>query len=192
MAIIAKNCVLYLFRSSEVKALFLSFLHQKIKTAYKIYYYNYQNDKEVAMKNIMMLSALTGVLALTGCTTLKSVVGNDMSGTHEVQATNKNTAPVASKNGVLVDATNYMTLYTYDKDSMNKSDCGAACQVVWPIFQAPSNAKASGQFAAFKREDGKYQWAMNGKPLYFYANDTKMGDKDGDDKFDVWHVIPTK
>lgn len=190
MAIIAKNCVLYLFRSSEVKALFLSFLH--LKTAYKIYYYNYQNDKEVAMKNIMMLSALTGVLALTGCTTLKSVVGNDMSGTHEVQATNKNTAPVASKNGVLVDATNYMTLYTYDKDSMNKSDCGAACQVVWPIFQAPSNAKASGQFAAFKREDGKYQWAMNGKPLYFYANDTKMGDKDGDDKFDVWHVIPTK
>ena len=192
MAIIAKNCVLYLFRSSEVKALFLSLSHQKIKTAYKIYYYNYQNDKEVAMKNIMMLSALTGVLALTGCTTLKSVVGNDMSGTHEVQATNNNTAPVASKNGVLVDATNYMTLYTYDKDSMNKSDCGAACQVVWPIFQAPSNAKASGQFAAFKREDGKYQWAMNGKPLYFYANDTKMGDKDGDDKFDVWHVIPTK
>lgn len=115
-----------------------------------------------------------------------------MSGTHEVQATNNNTAPVASKNGVLVDATNHMTLYTYDKDSMNKSDCGAACQVVWPIFQAPSNAKASGQFAAFKREDGKYQWAMNGKPLYFYANDTKMGDKDGDDKFDVWHVIPTK
>lgn len=184
--------MLYLFRSNEIKALFLSLSHQKIKTAHKIYYYNYQNDKEVAMKNIMMLSALTGVLALTGCTTLKSVVGNDMSGTHEVQATNKNTAPVASKNGVLVDATNYMTLYTYDKDSMNKSDCGAACQVVWPIFQAPSNAKASGQFAAFKREDGKYQWAMNGKPLYFYANDTKMGDKDGDDKFDVWHVIPTK
>ncbi|BBI69443.1 hypothetical protein PKHYL_36340 [Psychrobacter sp. KH172YL61] len=97
MAIIAKNCVLYLFRSSEIKALFLSLSHQKIKTAHKIYYYNYQNDnyqndKEVAMKNIMMLSALTGVLALTGCTTLKSVVGNDMSGTHEVQATNKNTA----------------------------------------------------------------------------------------------------
>ncbi|GAF54204.1 putative exported protein [Psychrobacter sp. JCM 18900] len=86
-----------------------------------------------------------------------------MSGTHEVQATSNNTAPVTSKNGVLVDATNHMTLYTFDKDSMNKSDCGAACQVVWPIFKAPSDAKASGQFAAFKREDGKYQWAMNGK-----------------------------
>ena len=144
------------------------------------------------MKNIMMLSALTGVLAVTGCTTLKNAVGNDMSGTHEVQATSNNTAPVTSKNGMLVDATNHMTLYTFDKDSMNKSDCGAACQVAWPIFMAPSNAKASGQFAAVKREDGKYQWAMNGKPLYFYANDTKVGDKNGDDKFGVWHVVPSK
>lgn len=83
------------------------------------------------MKNIMVLSALTGVLALTGCTTLKSAVGNDMSGTHDVQATNNNTAPVASKNGVLVDATNQMTLYTYDKDAKNKSDCGTTCQVLW-------------------------------------------------------------
>lgn len=144
------------------------------------------------MKRIMMLSALTGVLALTGCTTLKSVVGNDMSGTHDVQATSNNTAPVASRNGMLVDSTNYMTLYTFDKDSMNKSECGAACQVVWPTFMAPSNAKPSGQFAAFQRENGEYQWAINGKPLYFYANDTKMGDKNGDDKLDVWHIIPTK
>ena len=82
------------------------------------------------MKNIMMLSVLTDVLTLTGCTTLKNVVGNDMSGTHEVQATSNNTAPVTSKNGVLVDATNHMTLYTFDKDSMNQSDCGAACQVL--------------------------------------------------------------
>ena len=144
------------------------------------------------MKNIMMLSALTGVLAVTGCTTLKNAVGSDMSGTHEVQATSNNTAPVTSKNGMLVDATNHMTLYTFDKDSMNKSDCGAACQVAWPIFMAPSNAKASGQFAAVKRVDGKYQWTMNGKPLYFYANDTKVGDKNGDDKFGVWHIVPSK
>lgn len=139
-----------------------------------------------------MLSALTGVLALTGCTTLKNVAGKDTSGTHDVQAASNNTAPVASKNGMLVDSKNHMTLYTFDKDSMNKSECGTACQVAWPTFMAPSNAKASGQFAAFQREDGKYQWAMNGKPLYFYANDTKVGDKDGDKKGDVWHIVKTK
>ena len=110
------------------------------------------------MKRMLILSALTGVLTLTGCTTLNNVFGNDDSGMHDVQATNKNTAPVASKNGMLVDASNHMTLYTFDKDGMNKSECGSACLIAWPAFMAPSNAKASGQFAAFQREDGKYQW----------------------------------
>lgn len=144
------------------------------------------------MKRIMMLSALTGILALTGCTTMKSVVGMDSTGMHNVQATNNNTAPVTSKNGILVDSKNYMTLYTFDKDAMNKSECGAACLVAWPAFKAPSNAKASGQFAAFQRDDGTYQWAVNGKPLYFYANDTKAGDVDGDNKLGVWHVVRVK
>lgn len=144
------------------------------------------------MKHILMLSVISGALALSGCSTFNNMLGKDDSGMHEVQATTKNTAPVASKNGMLVDATNHMTLYTFDKDSMNKSECGSTCLVAWPAFLAPSNAKASGQFAAFKREDGKYQWAMNGKPLYFYANDTKVGDKDGDNKLGVWHIVKTK
>lgn len=144
------------------------------------------------MKRILLLSALTGVLAVTGCSTLKNAVGTDTSGMHDVHNTHNNMAPVTSKNGVLVDSVKHMTLYTFDKDSMNKSECGSVCLVAWPAFMAPSNAKASGQFAAFKREDGKYQWAMNGKPLYFYANDKEMGDKHGDNKGGVWHVIPIK
>ena len=145
------------------------------------------------MKRIIMLSALSGVLAITGCSTLNNVFGNDTSGMHDVQATNSNTAPVTSREGLLVDSKNNMTLYTFDKDTMaNKSECGAACLVAWPAFMAPSNAKATGQFAAFQREDGSYQWAMKGKPLYFYANDTKVGDTDGDNKLGVWHVIRTK
>ena len=143
------------------------------------------------MKHILLLSALSGMLALSGCSTLNNMVGNDDSGMHDVQATNKNTAPVMSKGGMLVDSSNHMTLYTFDKDSMNKSECGSACLLAWPAFMAPSNAKTSGQFAAFQREDGKYQWAMSGKPLYFYANDTKVGDKDGDNKLGVWHIVKT-
>lgn len=142
------------------------------------------------MKRIIILSTLTSLLAFTGCTTLKEVVGKDTTGMHTTQSTANNTAPVTSKNGLLVSASNHMTLYTYDKDSKNKSDCKNVCLVAWPAFLAPNNAKASGKFAPFKREDGKYQWAMNGKPLYFYANDTKPGDKNGAEKFGVWHVIP--
>ena len=148
------------------------------------------NLLKTTMNRTLLVSALTGVIALTGCTTLKEVVGKDTTGTHNTQSTANQTAPVTSKDGVLVSATNHMTLYTFDKDTANKSNCGAACLVAWPAFMAPDNAKASGQFAAFKREDGKYQWAMNGKPLYFYANDTKPGDKNGAEKLGVWHVIP--
>ena len=144
------------------------------------------------MKNIIMLSALTGILTLSGCTTMKDMMGIGNSGTHNVQATANNMAPVTSINGVLVDSVNRMTLYTYDKDSMNKAECGSVCAVAWPPFMAPSNAKASSQFAAFQREDGTYQWAANGKPLYFYANDTEVGDMDGNNKGGVWHIVRTK
>lgn len=144
------------------------------------------------MKRIVILSALTGVLAVSGCSTFKEMIGKDSTGMHDVHSTSSNTAPVASRNGVLVDSVKHMTLYTYDKDAMNQSNCGSVCMVAWPAFMAPMDAKATNQFAPFKRADGKYQWAMNGKPLYFYANDTEMGDKNGDEKFDVWHVIPTK
>lgn len=143
-----------------------------------------------SITRLFVLSAVSTVLTVTGCTTLKDVVGTDDTGMHQTQSTANHTAPVTSKNGVLVAASNHMTLYTFDKDTTNKSNCGAACLVAWPAFMAPSNAKPSGQFAAFKREDGKYQWAMNGKPLYFFANDTKPGDKNGAEKLGVWHVIP--
>ena len=65
------------------------------------------------MKHILMLSVISGALALSGCSTFNNMLGKDDSGMHEVQATTKNTAPVASKNGMLVDATNHMTLYTF-------------------------------------------------------------------------------
>lgn len=144
------------------------------------------------MKRIIALSALTGILTVTGCSTFKGLIGQDETGMHDTHSTYGDTAPVDSKNGVLVDAANHMTLYTYDKDTMNKSECGSVCMVAWPPFMAPADAEASGEFDAFKRKDGKYQWAMNGKPLYFYANDTKAGDMNGNGKFEVWHVVPTK
>jgi predicted lipoprotein with Yx(FWY)xxD motif len=32
------------------------------------------------------------------------------------------------------------------------------------------------------------QWAANGKPLYFYTPDVKIGDQLGDNVGTVWHV----
>lgn len=141
------------------------------------------------MKALLIISVIAGTMAFSGCTTLKNVAGEDSSGTHDVHAMQNNSAPVTKMNGVLVDSTNHMTLYTYDKDEPNKSNCGKACLVAWPAFLAPKASTTNGKFTTIKRDDGKYQWAMNGKPLYFYANDTKPGDKNGDGKFGTWDVV---
>lgn len=144
------------------------------------------------MKRILMLSVLTGVLTLTGCSTIDNMFGTNMSGMNEAKAVTGNMAPVTSRNGMLVDATNYMTLYTFDKDMANKSNCTGECLAAWPALTATSAAKTSGQFSTFKRDDGSYQWAANNKPLYFFVKDTKAGDKNGDNVKGVWHIVPTK
>lgn len=33
------------------------------------------------------------------------------------------------------------------------------------------------------------QWTVKGKPLYFFAGDTKVGDRNGDGSGGVWHVV---
>lgn len=141
------------------------------------------------MKALLLTALVAGSMAFTGCTTLKNVAGEDTTGTHDVHSMQNNSSPVTKINGVLVDSTNHMTLYTYDKDHLNKSNCGKVCLVAWPAFLAPKASMTKGQLTTIKRDDGQYQWAMNGKPLYFYANDTKPGDKNGDGKFGAWDVI---
>lgn len=142
------------------------------------------------MKKIVTTLFLASLMSLTGCTTIKGVFGTDKTGTHDVHAPINNKAPVSTLNGVLVDAEKQMTLYTYDKDTYNHSDCKTVCLTAWPAFLAPS-AQTSGSYSTIKREDGKYQWTLNGRPLYFYAVDTKAGDIRGE-AIPHWDVIKTK
>jgi hypothetical protein len=46
------------------------------------------------------------------------------------------------------------------------------------------------EFREITRDDGAKQWAMNEKPLYFFATDVQAGDAKGDGQGGVWHVIP--
>jgi predicted lipoprotein with Yx(FWY)xxD motif len=72
-----------------------------------------------------------------------------------------------------------MTLYTYEKDTAGKSTCVAECATAWPAVIAPAGAKTFGPWTIVARDDGKQQWAFNGKPLYTYAKDAKIGDGTG-------------
>ena len=96
-------------------------------------------------------------------------------------------APVMISGGVLAGS-NGMTLYTFDKDGTGKSVCNEACATNWPPLLATTGDAASGDYSVISRDDGKKQWALKGRPLYFWAKDQKPGDKTGDGVNQVWHV----
>ena len=81
-----------------------------------------------------------------------------------------------------------MTLYTFAKDTAGngKSVCNGACATNWPPFVAADSDKPAGDFTIVTRDDGKKQWAAKGWPLYYWAKDTKPGDKTGDGVNGSW------
>lgn len=96
-------------------------------------------------------------------------------------------APVKTMDGVLVGAKD-MTLYTFDKDAGGKSACNGPCAANWPPLMAAAGDTASGDYSIITRDDGSKQWAIKGKPLYYWVKDAKPGDKTGDGVNTVWHV----
>ena len=81
-----------------------------------------------------------------------------------------------------------MTLYIFDKDETNKSNCYDDCATNWPPFMAPADAKAEGEWTVVERTDGTKMWAYEGKPLYTFIKDKKPGDVTGDGVGGVWHL----
>ena len=97
-------------------------------------------------------------------------------------------APAKVADGVLVGP-NGMTLYTFDKDTSGsgKSVCNGPCASNWPPLMAADSDTPSGDYSVVTRDDGKKQWAVKGKPLYFWSKDAKAGDKTGDGVLNLWH-----
>ena len=96
--------------------------------------------------------------------------------------------PTVETNGVLTNRDG-RTLYTFDKDNANKSNCSGGCLAVWPAFTvANASLAAGGDFSVVVRDDGTQQWAFQGKPLYFFSGDAKPGELNGDNQGGVWHA----
>lgn len=98
-------------------------------------------------------------------------------------------APAKLADGVFVGP-NGMTLYTFDRDTMGsgKSVCNGPCATNWPPLMANASDKGAGDWSVVVRDDGSRQWAYKGKPVYFWAKDTKPGDRTGDNVNNVWHL----
>ena len=98
-------------------------------------------------------------------------------------------APAMASDGVLVGPSR-MTLYTFDRDTAGsgKSACNGPCATNWPPLMASGSDQGKGDYTVITRDDGQKQWALKGKPLYYWVKDTKPGDKTGDGFNNMWRV----
>jgi predicted lipoprotein with Yx(FWY)xxD motif len=93
-------------------------------------------------------------------------------------------------------ASNGMTLYRFNKDSIGTSTCYAECATEWPPYIVSSAADlsaismATGTVEAIARTDGSLQVTYNGKPLYFFVDDKVPGDATGQNKDGFFVVAP--
>ncbi|CAA7196361.1 hypothetical protein [Chryseobacterium potabilaquae] len=85
------------------------------------------------------------------------------------------------------------TLYFFSDDYKGVSECNNGCLNIWPIFYTDNvnmidPSLNQSDFATITRADGKKQTTYKGWPLYYFANDTNIGDTAGDKVGDVWYV----
>ena len=95
--------------------------------------------------------------------------------------------------GALLTGADGKTLYVLTKDSANASTCTGTCATNWPPLTVAAGGAGvtpgtgvTGTFSTFARADGSMQVAINGKPLYYFAGDTKAGDTNGQGQGGVW------
>src|SRR4051812_25888592 len=97
---------------------------------------------------------------------------------------------------ILVDADG-RTLYLFEADQPDKSNCSGACLSLWPAFTSASLPKATagamaGKIGTIPASDGSMQVTYAGHPLYYYAADQNPGDTTGQgvDQFGAeWYVL---
>ncbi|HZX02483.1 hypothetical protein [Kribbella sp.] len=103
------------------------------------------------------------------------------------------TATVGSLGKIVVDG-NGRTVYVFDKDSKGKSNCEGGCLALWPAVPSGSGAPqltgiAASLVGTITRSDGSKQLAINGMPLYLYAQDAQAGQAKGQAFGGIWWVI---
>jgi predicted lipoprotein with Yx(FWY)xxD motif len=89
------------------------------------------------------------------------------------------------------------TLYLFEADKPNKSNCTSACLSLWPAYTATTTPTAgpgvtAAKIGTIRAAGGKRQVTYAGHPLYYYAPDRKPGDTTGQglDQFGAeWYVL---
>ncbi|WP_457519324.1 COG4315 family predicted lipoprotein [Streptomyces sp. TE33382] len=92
------------------------------------------------------------------------------------------------------------TLYLFLADTNNKSNCTGSCAKAWPPLLTKGAAKVGKgvdktMLGVTKRSGGDEQVTYNGHPLYYYINDKKPGQTNGQGLLQFgaeWYVLNAK
>jgi predicted lipoprotein with Yx(FWY)xxD motif len=145
---------------------------------------------------IAVLALIVGACS-TGATTAPSVAAPTTAASASAAAAAGGTINVANHAdlGKYLTGPDGKTLYIFTNDTAaNASTCVDACATTWPPLMATGGAApaagtgVTGTLATFARADGSMQVSYNGKPLYYYAKDTKAGDTTGQGVGGKWFV----
>ncbi|MGW3248326.1 SCO0930 family lipoprotein [Streptomyces sp. NPDC001070] len=100
--------------------------------------------------------------------------------------------PDGALDSIVVDGKG-MTVYVFTKDTApGASSCVDDCAAQWPPVPAGDARAAKGLnqdlLGSITRTDGTEQLTLAGKPLYYYAKDTKPGDTNGQGVKGAWYA----
>src|SRR3954454_8673722 len=149
---------------------------------------------------VLAIAAIVLIAASGGGNKSKSTAG-PYGGVAPVQSAAASSA-IDVRNGplgeMLVDG-HGRTLYLFEADKPNMSNCSSACLSLWPPLDASARPQAKGGVVASKiglipGAGGKDEVTYNGHPLYYYAPDQKPGDTLGQglNQFGAkWYVLAT-
>jgi len=135
--------------------------------------------------------AATGTNASSGSSGAYGYGGGGGSSTSSSAVTVKTaSSPLGT---ILVDQDG-KTLYLFEADSMNKSNCSGGCLTLWPPVMANGKATAGSGVSAgmIGTASGSSQVTYAGHPLYWFSGDTAAGDTNGEGLTDfggAWYAV---
>ena len=137
------------------------------------------------MKALITATAIAAAALLGACSTQQPATNADMA----KQGAGAPSTPTVTQDGTLIGPDG-RTLYFFSRDARGsgKSACVDQCATNWPPLAVAATAKPIGDYTIVSRADGSKQWAYKGMPLYYFAKDTKPGDKTGQGMGGVWTV----
>ncbi len=98
---------------------------------------------------------------------------------------------LTSSTGRLLVHEDEYSVYSWDGDEPNVSNCVGECLNSWTPVRAPQMAADSEEWTIIKHPSGVNQWAFRSKPLYTHNSDTRSRSFDGSD-VPGWHNVYTQ